>query len=206
MTIAGVNQMKHQKGFTLIELMVVIVLIGALMLIGMRTIGGSSDSANSAAMRSAAKSLADGASYLHSNLGIGLRNLGSTAFTEGTKPLLEVLIEGENAVAEAYKERYRSIGMRPVSNDFGGTAAAGRTFMGYPVSLYAAGGGSTPAVTGAATCPARMICVAFSGVPIELVEALSSQLGHAWVDAKTSGTDVQWTGGTTKTVTFMFVP
>ena len=205
MAIAGFNQMKHQKGFTLIESMVVIVLIGALMLIGMRTIGGSSDSANSAAMRSAAKSLADGASYLHSNLGIGLRNLGSTAFTNGTAPLLEVLIEGESAVAVAQRERYRSIGMRPVSNDFGGTAA-GRTFMGYPVSLYAAGGGSTPAVTGAATCPTRMICVAFGGVPIELVEALSSQLGHAWVDAKTSGTDVQWTGGTTKTVTFMFVP
>jgi len=204
MAIAGFNQMKHQKGFTLIELMVVIVLIGALMLIGMRTIGGSSDSANSAAMRSAAKSLADGASYLHSNLGIGLRNLGSTAFTDGSKPLLEVLIEGESAVAVAQRERYRSIGMRPVSNDFGGTAAR-RTFMGYPVSLYAAGGGS-PAVTGAAVCPARMICVAFSGVPIELVEALSSQLGHAWVDAKTTGNDVRWTAGTTKTVTFMFVP
>lgn len=57
-------QGRKQKGFTLIELMIVVVVVGALMIMVMRAVGGNSDSATAKALQSNAAELAKGAGYL----------------------------------------------------------------------------------------------------------------------------------------------
>lgn len=163
-----INLGKKAKGFTLIELIVVIVILGIVMLMVARTTSGSSDPANAQAIRKGAKTLTEGIGYLHANLGNGLSATANPLPTNGLS-LLDVLMVGRTAVATAYQNGYDQANMRPLESDFSvvtrpsGSTPGTYQLLTYPVSFVA--------------CTTGHVCTQFTKVPSSTVQELASKYG-----------------------------
>jgi prepilin-type N-terminal cleavage/methylation domain-containing protein len=160
---------KHrQGGFTLIELMIVIAVVGVLIVIGVNAFRGSSDGANALAINGASKQLAKGVGYMHVQMGTGLNAMSNPILGSGMT-MMDVLMVGSDAVNSTYKTRFEQINMRPMEGDFRvQTRASGSTPGVYQVLDY---------TVGFVACATGKICLQYANVPSETVAELAKRAG-----------------------------
>ena len=195
-TYEKVKSMKKQKGFTLIELMVVVAILGIIAVVVMSAMTGSTTPANAQAIRSSATELARAVGYLNVNLGTGLDTSTSSVLTGTSDDLMDVLVKGSSAVTSAYQTQYNQLNMRPLE---GKLVASGSS---YKLGNY------TVAFT-TASCPSGRVCVTYTPVEDEVVQSLAQKLGETYATtANTTGTSMRWTAiaGKTHTVTMVMAP
>lgn len=165
---------KKQKGFTLTELIIVVIILGILAYLGVRAIAGSSDPANAAAIRASSKEIAKGVGYLHTNLGTGL-SATANALPKSGLNMLDVLMVGEEAVATTYTTQYRQAKMRPLEGEFkvvarpSGSTPGTYELLTYPVTVVA--------------CATGKVCVRLANVPSDTVADLAGKYGLTFVAA-----------------------
>jgi len=195
-TYEKVTSMKTQKGFTLIELMVVVAILGIIAVVVMSAMTGSTTPANAQAIRSSATELARAVGYINVNLGTGLDTSTSSVLTGTADDLMDVLVNGSSVVTSAYKPQFDQLNMRPLE---GKIVANGTT---YKLGNY------TVAFT-TASCPSGRVCVTYTPVEDDVVKSLAQKLGEDYATtAKTDGTSIRWTAiaGKSHTVTMIMAP
>ncbi|CRN72501.1 hypothetical protein AX279_18330 [Pseudomonas sp. J237] len=157
-----------QGGFTLIELMIVIAVVGVLIVIGVNAFRGSSDGANALAINGASKQLAKGVGYMHVQMGTGLSAIGNPVLASGMT-MMDVLMVGSSAVNTTYRTRFEQINMRPMEGDFRVvTRASGSTPGVYQVLDY---------TVSFVTCATGKLCLQYTNVPSETVAELAKRAG-----------------------------
>lgn len=144
-----------QGGFTLIEMMVVMVILGILYKLIAPSIIGSTDGATALQLPDAAGKIATNLSMVSQQCGTSTTVTGNVLPAAG-KTLSDVLFGGSANVAAAYTNCYTQSRVLPLAEIGAATATAGvYAVAGFNVSL--AGGGTAP------------LGITFAGVPDALV-------------------------------------
>lgn len=189
---------KKQNGFTLPEIIVVVVLVGILLAIAVRALSGGTDSANSAAIRNSAKALANAVGYIHINLGNGIITSGNPI---AQADMMDVLMIGPTMVQAQYQDAYKGLNMRPLETDIkvkarpSGSTTGSYELLTYPIKF-------------AATCDADKVCVQYDHVTTAVVKEISSKYGIQYTDAGVTTSALSYTAPSAgfHTVTIMNVP
>lgn len=168
---------KNQKGFTAIELLFVVVLIGVLYYIGVRAYGGSTDPANAKAMKSMAKTMSESIALIHAQMGTGLSATSNPLPANGLT-MMDVIAVGKAAVQTNYQKDFEQLNMRPLEDDFRvKVRTSGSTPGQYEVLTYP---------TTFVTCPVGKVCVQYQSVPSTTVAALAARYGISNFNATTA--------------------
>jgi prepilin-type N-terminal cleavage/methylation domain-containing protein len=147
---------KKQAGFTLIELVIVVVILGILALVVSRQFGGNvSNGAKANALYEASNKLTQNWALLAQQAGTSTTVASSPLVLTGKVPE-DILVAGSAYIATAYQGAWTQGGLIPLTDLAQGTAGGGvYTIASYPFSI--AGGGASP------------LSVTFNNVPDELV-------------------------------------
>ena len=175
---------KKQSGFTLVELLMVVVILGILAYVSMTAFSGSPNAANATALRSGASEIAKGIGYINANIGNGIKTGIDNPLSADKYTMLDVLILGDEAVHADYESRYKAVAMRPLETEFRVSARTPGTdnykLLSYPVAV-------------SDTCPTGKVCVIFDNVPRPVLDELLVRYGLEFGDA-----EVAKTGGNQK--------
>ncbi|KKN80584.1 hypothetical protein LCGC14_0328030 [marine sediment metagenome] len=187
---------KNQKGFTLIELIVVVVILGILFFLTVSALGGGTNSANAAAVRSMSNELGRAVGFLNVNLGTGIDTSTSNPISASGDDMMDVIVKGRASVAAAYQARFDQLNMRPLQGKIV-VNGANFTMMNYDVGFTMT------------SCPSNRVCVEFGRVPNEVFREVASKEGVAYSDtANTAGETLRWTAptGGLRTITMLIYP
>lgn len=164
------KQRRNQKGFTLIELMIVVVILGILLLMVANPFKGTADPANAKAMRSFAKATASAIGIMHAQLGTGTNAL-SNPITKSGLTMMDVIIIGEDAVNASYIAKYRGLNARPLDTDItvvsrpSGSTPGSYAVVNFPVSFQAS------------CASVGKICLQYDLVPSDTLQQLAQDFG-----------------------------
>lgn len=201
------KSMRRQSGFTMTELLIVVVIIGILGVVTMRALSGSTDGAQAIAIRSTASELAKGMGYIHANLGNGLDPTAGNVVAGGSGGMLAVLVEGEGAVHSDYKQKYVRLGMRPLSSEITKVASNYRIYS-HNINMVPCAG----------SWAGRKVCTTFTNISTPVAEALADKEGLTLLSSEPGKENAQntnrlqdtlhleSTGGGMYTATFALVP
>lgn len=168
--VSKLKQRHKQKGFTLIELMVVVVILGILLIMVANPFKGTADPANAKAMRSFAKATASAIGIMHAQLGTGTNAL-SNPITKPGLTMMDVIVVGEDAVNSAYLSKYKSLNARPLDTDVtvitrpSGSSPGSYAVVNFPVSFQAS------------CATVGKICLQFDVVPSDTLQQLAQDFG-----------------------------
>lgn len=156
---------KLQKGFTLIEMIIVVVILGVLGAIVSRAIGsGASSGATAAALYESSNKLASNWSILTTQAGQSSTvSSNPLVDTVGGKTVEDVLIGGDSNMAAAYTKYWKQAGIVPLTDIAQRDAGGFYTINSYKLTL--GGGGTTP------------ISITFDAVPNEIVALVVQKHG-----------------------------
>lgn len=153
---------KKQTGFTLIELVVVVAIIGILAAIFGDSIFGSTDGTKATALAQTAENSSKQLNMLAQECGITTAITGNPLPDTG-KTVSDVIFGGEDNVASAYRACYRRAGVKPLMELGQPSGTAGvYNVQGFAVS-FSGGGVNTP------------VNVAFASVPDTLTLNLAQK-------------------------------
>lgn len=191
---------RSQKGFTLIELMIVVGILGVLGAIAITAFRGSSDGANAAAIRGSTQQLSKAVGYIHVNMGNGVKTP-----TNKIGSMMDILMNGEMAVANTgsgasnLRSQYSRLGMRPLNTDFRViTAPTGTPLAGGEYSVLT----FKVVFLECQTDNPGKVCVQFSDVPTATLKELLNKYG---LDYSTSTlVDANAAAAATKTAAVTF--
>lgn len=168
---------KKQSGFTLIELVIVVVVLGLLAIVGARAFSNTniSEGSKAQAMFEGCSKLSTSAILVANEAGVSSAVTGSAlpAGTAGATTLLDVLAGGFDNMATAYQPAWTRAGVSPLSDVIKGSAGV-YTLAGYALTF---GGGGTTAHT----------CVV--SVPDGVASALVVRYGAGTAPALAADTD-----------------
>lgn len=144
-----------QRGFTLIELVVVVAILGVLIAIVAPNVIGTKDGANAQLLIKTAQNVSTNWSLIAQSCGISTA-ITSNPLPAATKVPADVIFTGESAVAAAYQNCYtqsKVLALTEVAQP--GASAGTYNVAGYAVSF--AGGGTVPLEITYAAVPEKLI-------------------------------------------------
>lgn len=151
MKAIGKSLMKSaQKGFTLIELVVVVAVLGILIAIVAPGITGSRDGANSQLLVRSANSIAQNWQMIAQQCGTPTQVSGSPIGT-----LTDVIFTGATAVNATYQSCYTQTRVLPLTEVSLSQGGGVYTIAGYPVTVT--GGGTSPLLVTFANVPDTLV-------------------------------------------------
>lgn len=189
-----------QRGFTLIELIVVLAVVGIISYLAVPSLLGSTDSARAETLRDTATKFATTWQTINQACGTS-KDVTSSVTTAGTAGAALDLVFRGTGLAAAYSGCYATAGVRPLVELAKGTGGA-YTVRDYSVSVSGGGTSSSP------------LEMTFTGVPVgtalPLYQRLSSASGAATATAMPTTadtTDISFrftapTAGGTTNITF----
>lgn len=130
----------QQTGFTLVELMIVMLIVGVFFAIFALTSAGSDNSAKAMAIIKASDDIGSSVSRLASSCGIST-TVASNPLPDSGKSLLDVVMLGESEMAAPYQKCWKQASARPLM-DIAQKAGAAYKVQGYDLALT--GGGTAP--------------------------------------------------------------
>lgn len=196
-TFKGKKAMKKQQGgFTLLELLVTVVIVGVMAYVVMSALNGGTVPAKAQAIRSSSSELGRAVGFLNVNLGTGIDTSTSNVLTASSDDMMDVLVKGRSAVAATYQTAFDGLGMRPLEDKIVPDGS------GYRMDIFDINFTMT-------NCPSNRICVQYAPVPEDVLRSLCEKFGITYsAAANTTGTSVRWTAasGGTHTVTMIVTP
>ena len=149
--------LRKSKGFTLIELIVVVVILGVLAGLGITAAKGKSEPAKAAALLTAANEIATSMTLAASNCNVSTQ-VASNVLPDSanSRTLSDVLIGGKTMVATAYQSCFDQV-VKPLSERSQVVSAGVYSFEGYTMSL--AGGGTNPLDVTFAAVPDTIVLI-----------------------------------------------
>lgn len=166
-----------QKGFTLIEMIIVVVILGVLAIIVSRAIGnGAGSGASAAALYESSNKLASNWTLLTTQAGQST-TVASNPMVLSGKSVEDVLIGGDTNMDTAYVKYWKQAGIVPLTDIAQKDSNGYYTINSYRVALT--GGGSSP------------ISITYTGVPEEIVALVVQKHGSgvATLDAAGDSTN-----------------
>jgi len=142
-----------QSGFTLVELMIVILIVGVFFAIFALSSAGSDNSAKAMALIKASDDIGSSVSRLASSCGIST-TVASNPLPDSGKSLLDVVMVGETEMAAAYQKCWKQASARPLM-DVAQKSGSAYKVQGFDMTLT--GGGLAP------------FSITYSKVPDEIV-------------------------------------
>lgn len=128
------------KGFTLVELLIVVLIIGVLLTIYIMSTSGSTGGARALALVKASDDMASSVSRLASTCGLST-TVAANPLPDTGKSLLDVVLVGESELAPTYKKCWKQASARALM-DVAQKDGANYLVQGYQLTL--AGGGTNP--------------------------------------------------------------
>lgn len=173
------NRPAKAKGFTLVELLIVVIVIGVLMSIFVRTTSGVDASARATALIKAADDIGGSISRLASMCGVST-TVASNPLPDASKTLLDVMIHGEADLAAEYQQCWRQSSSRVLADVI---TKEGTDYKVQGFNLTLAGGGTAP------------LALTFEGVQDEVVLLAAQKYNSsltALAASDTTGARVQY--------------
>lgn len=187
---------KQQGGFTLLELLVTVVIVGVMAYVVMSALNGGTVPAKAQAIRSSSSEIGRAIGFLNVNLGTGIDTSSANVLSATGEDMLDVLVKGRSAVSSTYQTAYDGLGMRPLEDKIVPDGSGYRLDI-FDIAMVQTG------------CPSNRICVSYSPVPADVLQSLCEKFGVTYTTtANNSGTSVRWTAasGGTHTVTMVVTP
>jgi prepilin-type N-terminal cleavage/methylation domain-containing protein len=182
----------YQRGFTLIEMLIVAVIIGVFLIMFAPGLAGGTDNSKAKGLQKTAQTIASNLSILSQTAGISSAISGNVLPAAGST-MADVLFVGSSKVAAAYQGAYSQAKIVPLNQTVVSTGSS-YTLFTYPITL--GGGGASP------------VTVTYTGVPdtIALLTAQSYNPGATIATLASAGNagPVSWSADTSNLVNITY--
>lgn len=184
----------RQRGFTLVEMVIVVIVLGILAIVAMNSLGNTQGSSQARALFDSAQKINNAWMVLRQTGGIPADTTDANPAIKSNNTALDALMEGEEFLESRYQPAYDAAGIAPLS-DMGsitttpvaGSTAGAYEINGFPFSMAAGPSGEKMLYT-------------FSDVPTDIVKVMwesnMSSDFDATADTTGTGDKIQHTAAT----------
>ena len=140
--------LRRQRGFTLVEMVIVVIVLGILAIVAMNSLGNTQGNAQAKALFDAAQKTNNAWMVLRQAGGIPADPTDANPAIQANNTALDVLMEGETFLETSYQSAYEAAGIAPLSDmatittaPVAGTSAGAYEVNGFDYDMALSAGG-----------------------------------------------------------------